>query len=86
MAVHDTPDGWSAPERCFEVGTGALLGGGENGALHISVLFTVICKVMDSSVPPGRGKASLLLLLKVRAMVVIPQQGDGPLGQKHLFL
>lgn len=25
MAVHDTPDVWSVPERCFEVGTGALL-------------------------------------------------------------
>jgi hypothetical protein len=43
---------------------------------------------MDSSVPPGRGKVLLLLLLllKVRATAIIPQQGAGPLGQKYLFL
>lgn len=83
-----TFDGSEGCPRCQEVPCSELepcaLREGENGALDISVLFTIICRVMDSSIPPGRWKV-LLFLLKVRAMSIIPQQGDSPLGQNIYF-
>lgn len=51
---------------------------GQTGTVHISFLFTTICRVTDSSAPPGRGKVWLLFLLKVRDVSIFPQQGHSP--------
>lgn len=60
--------------RCQEVLGSELklcaLAEGQIGAIHISFLFTTICRVTDSSAPPGRGK---VWLFKVRDVSIFPQ-------------
>lgn len=87
MAVHDAADVRSVLEQRFEVDIGALLSGRrEWSPAHLCFVY---CHLQsDGQLCPSweREVLLLLLLLKVGATAIIPQQEDIPLGQKHLYL